>query len=572
MRRLNELGSKRVALIIFIIGVCTFFTGLNNPFQGDDNYQIVNNVPVHSVSNIVQFFRGSTFYNGQELTGVFYRPLMTTTFSLIYSIFGAHPVAFHIVQLLIFLTCVFLLYLILHTFIKPILALVLSLIFLVHPLNSQIVFSIPTMQDVLLLLFGLLAMWTIINFKSTRSLFWAMLFLFLALLSKEIGILFLVLAITYLILFDHKRVSTFIYFMILPLVLYLALRINAVGFNTSQHIAPIDNATLVERLYTAPAVVWFYITKLIFPWKLATGYYWVNTSFGVRSVLLQLMADMAVLALVIAGGIWLKSKHSGVNHLAFWFFASWSIIALLPYLQVMPLDMTISESWFYFSMVGLLGMIGVSLQAIKRIPLRPEWMLVAAVILVGLLGIRTALRGTDYSSQYKLATRDISVSKDDYAALISMSQYFIDQGRYKEAAMYAQRSIDIYPAVTNYTNLGVALEQEGNYAGASLAYNEALKYGNLSTVYENLALIYLVYSKPSSTNQFFEQALNRYPEDAKLWLYYAVFEGAIDNNVQAKVAISNAAKYGLTQPVIYDTIMQDRTLTLRLLGKEVLIR
>jgi hypothetical protein len=566
-KKVNKLEPRQVAIIFAIVGLVVFFTGLNNPFQGDDSYQIVNNEPVHSITHVVQFFESSTFYNGQKLTGVYYRPLMTTIFSLIYTFFGAHPIAYHIVQLALYVAGTFLLYLIFKRFIKPVLALALALIFLVHPINSQIVYSIPTMQDTLLLFFGTLGFWALMNYESTKSMIWAAVCLFLAMLSKETGLLFTFIALLYLVLFDRKRLRTFAGIMVLPVLAYLALKINAVGLNTAQHAGPIDDADLGARLLTAPSIIWFYVAKLIFPWKLATGYYWVNSSFSVKHVLLPLLADLAILGGIIYTGFRTRKKHRR----AYWFFTAWMIVAILPYLQIIPLDLTASESWVYLAFAGLLGMIGVALQTVK-VRFRAEWLLIPLAVLLLALGVRSVIRGADYSSQYKLALRDLSVSRNSPSALDNISQYFMDHGKYKEAAAYSRRSINIYPVASNYINLGAALEKSGDYKGAVAAYNKALKYGNMSITYENLGLIYLVYYDPSFTSRFFQKALNEYPHDFKLWLYLAIFDGATGNQSGAKTAMNNAIKYGSVPQVIYDGIMQNRPFALPLLGKTILIR
>jgi len=91
---LRRLQSWHIAIAFIVIGFIVFYPGLTGEFQKDESYQIVNNEPVHSLSNLSYFFQSSTFYNGEKLTGVYYRPMMTTTFSLIYSFFDANPVAY----------------------------------------------------------------------------------------------------------------------------------------------------------------------------------------------------------------------------------------------------------------------------------------------------------------------------------------------------------------------------------------------------------------------------------------------------------------------------------------------
>jgi 4-amino-4-deoxy-L-arabinose transferase-like glycosyltransferase len=291
LAKINKLKNWQVALIIVILGFAIFSTGLTSPFHGDDIFQIVTALPVHSITNIRLFFEGGTIYTGHglaPLSGTYFRPLMTTIYSLIYSLFGARPVAFHIVQLALYVGSASLLYLIFKYSFKTVMALILAIIFLIHPLNSQVVYAIQYMQDALFFFFGILAIWLLLRFKSIRSLWLVALCLFLSLLSKETAVVFIIMALLYLFWFNRDRFYKFIYIMVVPVAAYLALRINAVGTTVYSNVAPIDHLNLLDRLLTMPSIVLFYITKFVFPWKLATAYYWTYSSFSVRHVLLPL--------------------------------------------------------------------------------------------------------------------------------------------------------------------------------------------------------------------------------------------------------------------------------------------
>lgn len=570
--KINRMKPWQVACIFAVVGLAVFFTGLNNPFQNDDFYQIVNNTPVHSIGNLPQFFGSSTFFNGEKLTGVYYRPLMTTTFSLIYSIFGAQPIAYHIVQLILYTSGAFVLYLVFKHFFKPTVSLILALIFLVHPLNSQVVFSIPTMQDALFFLFGISAIWILINYKSNRGLWAAVACLLAAMFSKESGILFTVVAFLYLFWFDRSRVLALLKAITLPIVLYFILKINAVGIIGAHHAAPINDLDFIGRLFTAPSIFLFYIAKFIFPQQLSLGYYWTHPTFNISDVLIPLIVDLLIIGLFVYFGFRVKVKLSKEKFRIYLFFAAWTVIGLGLYMQIIPgLDFTACETWFYFAMAGLLGMIGTVLMTIK-INLRPEWLVIPAIVLIALLGVRSGLRGLDYSSQYNLAVHDLTVSDDNFAAMNNIAQHLIDQGKYKEAESYARRSIGVYPIISNYINLGVVLQQTGDYSGSIEAYEQALKYGNTSIIYENLALTHIVYSNPPTTAQFFQKALQEYPHNFKLWLYYAVFEGALGSNDKAKNAIVTATTYGDVPRVIYDGIIKRQPFNIPILGKKLLIR
>ena len=154
----------------------------------------------------------------------------------------------------------------------------------------------------------------------------------------------------------------------------------------------------------------------------------------------------------------------------------------------------------------------------------------------------------------------------------NLSQTLIDHKQFKEAIPYAQKSISIYPATGNYDNLGVALEQTGDYSGAQTAYEQALKYGEMDIVYENLSLIKMMYSSPVLAQEFFQKAVSAYPHDFKLWVYFSLFEGAEGHADSAKVYIGNAAKYGNVPSPIYNNIMNNRPFAIPLLGKTLIVQ
>src|SRR5437899_1611365 len=124
LARINRLTAWQAAIIIAVVGLAVFFTGLKNPFMGDDLPQIVNNPVVHSITNIRLFFEGSTFYTGQglaPLSGSYYRPLMTTIFSLLYTIFGIHTLTFHLFQFVLCIGVAIILYLFFRYSFQPML-------------------------------------------------------------------------------------------------------------------------------------------------------------------------------------------------------------------------------------------------------------------------------------------------------------------------------------------------------------------------------------------------------------------------------------------------------------------
>ncbi len=246
------------------------------------------------------------------------------------------------------------------------------------------------------------------------------------------------------------------------------------------------------------------------------------------------------------------------------FFSLWVTVGLLLYSQILPLDLTALEPWFYFPMAGLLGMIGVIL---VTFPVRVEqkWLIMAAVIILSVLGVRTAMRGTDWSNSVILASKDLKASKENYPVYNGYAAYMIRHGRFSEAKANALHSISIYPSFTGYDYLGQALAGLGDYAGAEKAYDAGIKLGNnYGTLYADKAVLMLVYGDPATNKQFLLTAVHKFPENSELWTSLAVFEDKNNDSADAKVAIATASHLGNVPPTLYNWIMNDESFSLHM--------
>jgi hypothetical protein len=564
LSKINKLNNWQVALIILVVGFAVFWTGLNNPFQGDDIQQIVNNIPVHSIRNFKLLFEGGTFYDGNglsRLSSVYYRPLMMISFATLYTLFGPHQLYFHLFQLLVCIGGSIFLYFFFRYSFKPALALFLSLVFLVHPLDSQVVYNIADLQEALCFFFGILALLLLLRFRSQKSLAAVIICLFLALLSKESGICFVGIALIYLLLWDRKRIYHFIGGIVAPLALYIYLRIKAVGLLSNPNVAPIDKLNLAGRLMTLPSIVYFYISKFVFPYHLASSYYWVYPNFSVGHFLFPLGIDLIVLSLIVYFGVLIKIRATKAIHYTYLFFTAWCCLGLILSLQIFPLDFTVTEPWFYFSMAGVLGMIGILLNSlIPKSIIKRDWLLLVPIGLVLILGVRTSIRGTDWSSWFKLAKSDAASSANDLAAYNNLSFYYENHSNYLAAKYYALKSVSIFPIANNYNALGQAQMSLKNYAGAYSAWTSAVKNDrDYYVAYDNLSVLTAYYGNNKTNQQFLVNAVNKFPNQIQPWFYLALLEYKINNITIAQYSITKAYDLsGQTNPnisVAYQQIM-----------------
>src|SRR3989344_1889229 len=182
--QLQNFHSRKISLIFFILGMAIYANSLFNPFFGDDFHQIKNNPSIHSVLRIPSLFLKGTFNDGSgNQINNYYKPLLSTTYSLIYFFFGDNPFGYHLIQILVHIVNSFLIYLLFSKFFEKKISFLLSLLFLTHPINTEAVVYISNLQDPLFFLFGMVALIFTIKEKSLQVVSWATMLLLASLLA-----------------------------------------------------------------------------------------------------------------------------------------------------------------------------------------------------------------------------------------------------------------------------------------------------------------------------------------------------------------------------------------------------
>jgi Tfp pilus assembly protein PilF len=357
-------------------------------------------------------------------------------------------------------------------------------------------------------------------------------------------------------------------------VIYAFLRINAVGlFETSVAIAPIQKADLLSRLMSMPAIFYFYIKTFFFPINLATSYQWVYSQIDVSHFIFPIAVDLFFLFSLISLGIIIYKRYSQKYFMLYIFFGIWFLSGILFHLQIIPLDQTVSERWFYFPIVGLLGMIGVVMEA-KGINLNNRWILLVITILLITLSIRTMVRSFDWRNDFTLASHDSNVSTNNFDLETELSYSYFEEGRYEDAKNYAQESVRLFPTFTNLDTLGSSYAHMGDYKDATEAYMRALTYGDYYVIYDNLAENSLIYGNPEKNIAFIKNsALKKYPQDPILWDNLALLEYTRGDITNAKVDIAQAYDYDHSSETIllYNAIMSNYKVTVVLKNGQVTI-
>ncbi|MCH7604956.1 tetratricopeptide repeat protein, partial [Patescibacteria group bacterium] len=272
-----------------------------------------------------------------------YRPMNSLSFLLTYQI-SSQPWFFHLVSLLYFFGIVSLLFIFVKLITKNVLlAFFSSIIFLIHPINNEVVNWISAVPDLMLVLFTLLSLIFYTQYRTgkrqrtSKNLIWALGFYFLAVLSKEIAVFIipvLVVSLDLLIfqfplkkLLVRKEIKKYLLFGV-PFLIYFGMRMMVLGGfgGLASKGDYLGNFSFVERinaffnLFTYSLKEIFYPYPLLFFHEVSIGKDLLNTQLLISLSIFVLFFSLLYLAI--------KQKKGIVALSLIWFFIFFSPILI----------------------------------------------------------------------------------------------------------------------------------------------------------------------------------------------------------------------------------------------------
>ena len=516
-------SSKKNLSIIFLVyllaGFAIYMSSMHYGFILDDESQIVNNNMIHDLSHWWMTFSHSTMatgLNGQAVAGIYYKPFMMLTYSLLWNIGGHATLLFHVFQLLLHTVNALLIFLFFDYFLKrknSLFCFCMGFLFLCHPLNAEAVLFIADMQEPLYTLFGLSALYILLRAQSLKMLVLASVLVLAALLSKESGLLYLLMGLTYCALFNRSKLKYFASFCFVVSVIYLGLRLGLAELSAIiPHEMQIARADLLTRLITMPKVLSHYIQLFFYPDDIALTQDWVISYFSVEDFWLPLSEVIFITGLIF--WYYFKRRSRYFLFFALWFFYGWGLHS-----QIIPLDGTVSDRWFYFTMIGLLGMISVFM--LQEFKMQAQRASLAIFILIFLaLSVRTYTRTLDWQNPLTLYFHDVQIDPTSFYLNNNLGLAIFSQGEYQKAIPYFEKTITVsnprsFAWYTGWTNLGATYLFMGQLGQAETALRTALGGGDVKP-YRALGSVLLDLGKIGEFSSFIDEALIRFPNDPVL--------------------------------------------------------
>lgn len=198
---LENFGSQ--CLIIFIIAIIFYGNTLLNGFALDDGLVWTDNKFVkNGFGGIIDILFHDSFYgtigNNYNLAGGRWRPLSLITFAIENQLWGQTPWISHLINLLLYMVTGFVLLKLIRNYLlpaKPLMAYASVILFIIHPVHTEAITNIKSRDEILSLLFLLITVLISLDVANEKrkatAILVAGLSFFIALLSKENGLMFL---------------------------------------------------------------------------------------------------------------------------------------------------------------------------------------------------------------------------------------------------------------------------------------------------------------------------------------------------------------------------------------------
>lgn len=468
---------KLLITVALILAALAYINTASFNFAYDDQLQILRNDRVHSWEHAPRFFVEHVW---SQLTpgggGNYYRPVFELWLLANWSLFGTHPMGWHVTTLAVHLLAVWLAYLVLIKLTKDRLtAAIAALLFAVHPTHIESVAWISGVTDPLLAVFSLGSMLAYIRAGETGRGTWkaAAVGLFaLALLEKEPAIVLPALLFGYDWLVERKRdgVGNLVRRLApyaVTAALYLVAR-DAV-LKGMLHEEP---HTLRDVLLSLPELLWFYARHLLWPFNLSV-FYEMNLvhSPGWQNFVLPLLA---LLAFSVA--VWWLARRSGAAMLGAW----WMALFLLPAIvgvSVFTAEDLVHDRYLYLPSLGLALVVAC---ALRRLPWKGEMFgaprapVGIALALGAVMAASTALQNQYWANDLILFAHGREVAPKNARVIDLLAHELYKRHETEKALALYSEALQVNPRYwQTHFALGITLYELGDFRQAAQQLEEA---------------------------------------------------------------------------------------------------
>ncbi len=610
---------KIQAIIIAVVGLICYFNSFFNEFALDDRPIIVENEFVkEGFAGIPKILTSDAFESymmqqnaGNALTGGRYRPFSIVTFAIEQQILGlpdpivkddskeptgnvlppaakakiASDMHFrHVINVLLYILSIIILLHFLRKIVFPgniYMPFVAAILFLVHPIHTEVVANVKSRDEILSLMFICLTLLFAFRYRDEQKkpdLWKSLVCFFIAILSKEYGVTLLVMLPLALYIFRKDTIERSVKAVLpylIPFVIYVLMRLSAESH--SNGIAPQDvmnipylYATTSEKIASITSILLKYFELLLFPHPLASDYSYNQIPY-INFANIRFWISLLFYAGVITAMVVLIRRRSLLGFAIAFYLVHLAMIGNV----FVNIGAPMGERLIYHSSFGFVIIVAWLLYQLTQ---RIKPAKVGLGVLFGILFVvfavatpKTVSRNKDWVNDKTLFLTDINTSPNSVLILGNAGSACVELGDaavdsptkkdyYEKGIAYFNRALKIDPVFPNaFKNRGVCYYQLGD-ADKALADWDTLRkiyptYPSLPYMYTIISNYYykqgIAHGKAGRHDQAvisFTKAADARPADPDIWYNIGFANFSLGRYREAMVAFERALRLNTKNP------------------------
>jgi hypothetical protein len=445
---------------------------LGNGFAFDDVFIIRDNSRIHTLHAPWTYATEPFWY--EHYCCAMHRPLTIWAFAMQWAIGGGDPLAYHVVNVVLYVATCLTILLLLREVASRSAALVGAMLYAVHPVHVEAVANGVGQAELWVGFFAASAVALYIRsrvqgpFSRLRQ---ATLLALVAAgcLSKEQGFVvpLLLVAVEYLIVRKHRpwrdsveTLRPFALAVVLVVAAIVLLRFRVLGgLGGGPPFIVLRDLDSTQRVAAVLGLVPEWARLLIWPWRLQADY-------GPPALGAATWTSMRAVtgAILLLGTIVLAVRSARADGRVS-FGITWLLLAMLPASNLLfPTGVLVAERTLYLPSVGLaIGVAGFWHWLTRRDTTR----LAVAVgslllVLAGAGAFRSATRQRVWSDNYSLFASMIRDAPDNYRGYRNFARHLVTEDRAERAVAYFRMAHELYPADPQVAeDLAQLLRQQG---------------------------------------------------------------------------------------------------------------
>ncbi len=580
-QKVNKESSILFKIIFALVIIVVYGQTIRFGFVLDDDLYIVKNplvqngiynIPNTFLHGISEHFKGSNFMG--------YRPATVSLYIIEKSIFGMNPQAFHFVNLFLYSLIAFQLYELLKKLMpkyNSYYSFLIVLLFLLHPIHTEVVSNIKSQDELLSGLCSLLAInffirW--INTENIKDLIYTFLIFLIALFSKESTIAYLaIFPVLLWLVFDYTLFTSLkkAWPVFLSAVLFLLFRSIALkgivqGYETSARENILYAANTFNEIWaTKLEIIFMYFKKSVLPFSLSWDY-----SFNQIPVVnfSSYMPSVSLLVIVALLYVFLKySKSNSMIALSIIWFAA----LLSPTCNVFIMNgTTFGERFLFMPILGIIILFVLLLstlakQDITQSPFKANKYIMyfyLSIIIVFLYS--TMSRAAEWKDNITLFQSGVMSAPNSSRTNVALATEYMNLAEKEmvpttrnslvdSALYYFNKTVQIDSAFSDaWYKMGLINSIKSQNQEAIIYYRRAIKFNDKNIfALNNLAALYVSIQKPDSAYYYFSKSYATEPINNMTLTNLTVVCSLLDKNQEVIRYGSLAIKNQIGNQKIY---------------------